>query len=555
VNRLAKYDISSNQVKICLSGNKGFHLAIHTTHSFTPKEARSLAIKVAGDLTSFDSSIYNDNRIIRIEGSVHGATGLRKTPISFEELRDLEIAEIKDLAKDEYDYEKPPKVTLSEGFLKLSETPEEVKKESTTVTDGVDYLSNPYKLQPWKLAISQGFFPDGQRSNALMILGSTLKNKEMLKEQCYYALKAAADLQSERYGSEKFPKQEIYNQIVDQIYKPTWKNGSFSEDNFPTQLQSYFEELGVPRKKFSEVANAVTELDVAFSNFTNYAENIHKNTVKTGIKSLDKALPMRLGHLIGFIAPPSVGKTSWAITVMNNTSMSGMNSMFLSYDMYSNNVVQKLIQKHTRHSENEIYDAFIEKDSEKMKLYNEVLKDNYGNVSFVFKTGQSISDIKKTVEVEEEKKGEKIPLIVVDYLELVQTDKSDPTVGSAEAIQGLRELANEGRIVIVLLQPNKLSSKVNQPMMSYNAAKGSSAIAQACTAIMGCWREGMSPDTPEQDIYFSINILKNRNGPLASLDYGWDGKTQTISELDDAQKAMLGVFRDTKKDAEEDDGY
>jgi hypothetical protein len=554
VDRLVKHGIASSQIKICLSGNKGFHLAIHTTHTFTPQEVKSLAVNIAGDLASFDSVIYNANRIIRIEGSLHTSTGLRKTSISFEELKDLEISAIKDLAKQEYTYVRPEKVELTEAILGLIVT-KEVEKDAVTLTEGVDYLSNPFKLQPWKLALSQGFFPDGQRSNAMMILGSTLKNKELLKEQCYYALKAAADLQSDRYGSDKFPKEEIYNNIIDQIYKPTWKNGSFAEDTFPTQLQTYFEELGVPRQAYSKVANVVTELGDAFSNFTKYAESIHENTVKTGIKSLDEALPMRLGHLIGFIAPPSVGKTSWAITVMNNTSVSGMNSMFLSYDMYSNNVIQKLIQKHTRHSENEIYDAFINKDADKMALYNKILKDNYGNVSFVFKTGQSISDIKKTVEMEEEKKGEKVPLIVVDYLELVQTDKSDPTIGSAEAIQGLRELANEGRIVIVLLQPNKMSSKVNQPMMSYNAAKGSSAIAQACTAVMGCWREGMSPDTPALDKYFSINILKNRNGPLASLDYGWDGPTQTITELDDAEKAMLGVFRDTKRDAEEDDGY
>ena len=208
VNRLANYEITSNQIKTCLSGNKGFHLALHTTETFTPEEARSLAIKLAGDLDSFDSSIYNANRIIRIEGSVHPKTQLRKTELTFKELQTLSIGDIKDLAKDEYDYLKPSKIEPIESFMKLTESViKKDKAENIETTETLDYLSNPYKLQPWKLALSQGFFPNGNRSNSLMILGATLKNKGLLKEQCYYALKAAADLQSDRYGKDKFNTQ------------------------------------------------------------------------------------------------------------------------------------------------------------------------------------------------------------------------------------------------------------------------------------------------------------------------------------------------------------
>ena len=128
-------------------------------------------------------------------------------------------------------------------------------------------------------------------------------------------------------------------------------------------------------------------------------------------------------------------------------------------------------------------------------------------------------------------------------------------MASAEVIQELRALANTGKAVIVLLQPNKMSSKVNQPMMSYNAAKGSSAIAQACTVVLGCWREGMSPDHPENDKYFSINVLKNRSGKMASLDLAWEGSTQRMTELTVEQKFQLQVLRDTKDDADDDDGY
>lgn len=551
VDRLKKYGVEGPSV--CISGGKGFHIAVHTDKEFTPKEARTLAVNLAGDLSSFDSSIYNANRIIRIEGSVHNKTGLRKTRILEDELRSSKISELKEVAKGEYEYEKPSKQKLSGDFLKLAvPVTKETKKDSVTLTDSVDYLSNPYKLQPWKLALSQGFFPEGTRSNALMILASTLKNKDLLKQQCYYALKAAADLQADRYEQDRFSKEEIWDNIIEQVYSPTWQGGSYSEDNFPTNLQNYFEDLGIPRKEYSEVVQSVAKLEDVFDDFGQYAASINENTIETGIKELDNALKIRKGHLIGLIAPPSVGKTSFALTVLNNTSKRNIPSFMGSYDMYKNNVIAKLIQRESVDNEDAIYQAFIDKDQEKIENYRKILKDNYGNVSFCFKSGQSIPDLKKSITMEEERIGEEIPLIVVDYLELISTDKTDPTLASSEAIQGLREIANDGKVVIVLLQPNKMSSKMNQPMLSYNAAKGSSSIAQACTAIMGCWREGMSPDNPENDNYFSINILKNRNGSLASLDFAWEGKTQKISSLTDEQRFVLKNLRDTKADADDD---
>ena len=159
LDRLKEYDI--NNTTICLSGGKGYHLALHSTTSFSPTEARTLAINLAGDLPSFDSSIYNANRIIRIEGSVHNKTGLRKTRISEEELRTLKIADLKTLANSEYEYSKPTKETLKEAFLALSKPITKVANKEIELKDNVDYISNPYALQPWKLALSQGFFPDG----------------------------------------------------------------------------------------------------------------------------------------------------------------------------------------------------------------------------------------------------------------------------------------------------------------------------------------------------------------------------------------------------------
>jgi len=146
-------------------------------------------------------------------------------------------------------------------------------------------------------------------------------------------------------------------------------------------------------------------------------------------------------------------------------------------------------------------------------------------------------------------------LVVIDYLELVAIDVADATAKSLEAVNGLREIANEGRVVVVLLQPNKISSKPDQPLLSYNAAKGSSMVAQAVTAMLTCHRPGYSSENPENDLYFSVNCVKNRNGALFQRDFGWIGKTQTIFEMGDDERFALNLLRDTKRDADDDDGY
>ena len=149
--------------------------------------------------------------------------------------------------------------------------------------------------------------------------------------------------------------------------------------------------------------------------------------------------------------------------------------------------------------------------------------------------------------------GDSVPFIIVDYSELVQSQFSDPTQASAEVIQGLREIANEmNKLVFVLMQPNKMSSTPNEPLLSYNCAKGSSAIAQAVTMMITAHRPGYSSENPENDRFFSVNCVKNRMGQLFACDFGWDGPTGKISQISDSERTFLEQLRDMNKEQKEE---
>lgn len=558
IQRLKERGIDTSNINIYFSGNKGFHIVLNTNYEFTPKEAKNAALNIAKDLKSFDSVIYNSNRILRLPYTKHPNSGLYKIPLEISELQSLDIDEIKHLAQDEYEPDvdtMEQNVNIPDNFFDDNEDSDvnHEFQESNLLTE-LDLTKRPKNLSPWKYALEQGFFPPKQRSNALIILAATYRSLGYSKTKCYYALKSAAELQAEHFNQEKFDKHEIYRNIINTTYNKNWQGGTYAEDNFPEQLKQYLIDLGVPRKDEDNIhENFVVTIDRGFDSFAKYAECIDENTMTFGIKDLDNALRVQTGHLIGILGSPGSGKTSMALTLLNNTSKQGVKSFFASYDMAGNILIQKLIQRQTTHTPDEIYDYYRNSNVEQISKYRKILNKNFGNVSFCFKAGQTVQELRDSIRQEEIKIGQEIKLVIVDYLELIRTKSSEPTQASAEAIQGLREIANEGKVVVCLLQPNKLSSTVSEPLLTYNAAKGSSSIAQAVTAMITCYREGYNPDNPEDDRFFNINIVKNRLGPLSRADFSWDGPTGRISELEDIERETLEELRDLKKARKSDE--
>jgi replicative DNA helicase len=559
VSRLKKIGVNPDDMNVYFSGGKGFHIVLNTDCEFTPEQAKKVALKVAKGLKTFDSVVYNPARIFRLPFTKHQSSGLYKIPLELRELETLKVEEIKTLAKEQYEPEVESNVILKstklEGYFheKEQETSVKPKSESSLLAE-LDLTKRPKFLSPWKFALEQGFFPPKQRSNALIILASTYKALGYNKTKCYYALKASAELQAERFDQDKFSKDEIYRNVIQPVFSNSWTGGTYAEDNFPEQIKEYLKELGVPRQDEQDLhENFVVDINKGFDSFAKYATNIDENTMKFGIPALDNVLRVQVGHLIGILAGPGIGKTSMALTLLNNTSKEGVKSFFGSYDMAGNILIQKLVQRETRLSTDEIYDVYRNKNTKEIDRFQKVLQKNYNNVSFCFKSGQSVDELRESIRVEEEKLGEEIKLVIVDYLELIRAKSSDPTQASAEAIQGLREIANEGKVVVCLLQPNKMSSTPDEPLLTYNAAKGSSAIAQAVTAMITCHRVGYSSDFPENDKFFNINIVKNRLGPLGKADFAWDGPTGRIRELEDIERMELKELRNLKKAEKGDD--
>ena len=96
ISRLnSRYNISSDDLFIYYSGNKGFHVYIvdrligiqNRYFDEIGAKCKSFIAENFGDIPNIDSKIYEDHRIIRIPNSRHAKTGMYKVEITIDELR------------------------------------------------------------------------------------------------------------------------------------------------------------------------------------------------------------------------------------------------------------------------------------------------------------------------------------------------------------------------------------------------------------------------------------------------------------------------------------
>jgi len=547
--RLFEAGIDPELIKACFSGSKGFSIEVLIDKYLTPDQFKALVRVLARDLSTFDKVVSDANRIIRIPLTKHQKSGLYKTPLTLEELEFATIDEIKGLAAT-------PRKWLQDGRRAVFPATWEIiiskalKPVSTVkVTQGtpINWAEKPSSWRNCKWSLLQGHFEPQKRHEALIRLAATCKGMGFDKKTTYYMCKSALKKQAEIYEQDEFPTDELWLNIIEgSVFSDTWQGGSYSckTDDW---LKDYCSKLGehcCPSDNHLTVKTAEV-----FGFFDDYARNYEKNALSTGIGPLDDETRLMVGTSNALLAPPGAGKTSVSLQILNHLSHKGIKSIFFSYDMFQAALLTRMIQRHTGYTQKHIFQIWGSDNAEKLAI-KQMLADEYKNVDFCFKAGQSPQEIVETIDEVEAKTGEKVKLIVVDYNELVVSDKADDTAASAQIAQKLRQIANEKQVCsLTLLQPSKVYSAPADEITNYNAAKGASSIAQSMTLMLGCARPGFNPLDSSHDKFFNMTCLKNRNGGLFSVDLGWDGLRGNFYKLSEEQEDELKMVRMRRAEA------
>lgn len=542
-----KYNVDPDTIQCYYSGSKGFHVVLPISRTVTPEQFKKATNEIAKGLKTFDTVVSDPARVIRMEYTRHPKTGLYKIPLHIAEVDETSIDNIKKKAKDpsvDVAFSASP-VNLPIDLFKITEKKKKEPKLETPVG------TPPKGWKPYKWAIAQGMFESGERHSALMVLAATCRALGYDKEQTYYMCKSALKKQARRSGQDEFPKEELWENIIEEsVFSDRWEGGQYSPKTNPW-LRKYCDKMGFDTEDNEEPP--CVSLDILTEQFTDYATNFEQNIIKTGITELDANLMFSTSTLNGLLGQPGSGKTTMALNYLLNTSKGGVPSVFLSLDMGAPIVYAKLVQKATGYDFKRALNLFRSEPT-KAKMIADEIRQNYKNVGFNFKSGLTVNDIKDIIQKQAEATGHKPRLLVIDYLECLAGPYSDATANAAFIANQLKDLANEEELcILLLLQTQKHSTPdVSDPLLSMKQIKGSSVLEQACSTVLTIWREGYNPSFIEDDKYVSFAVVKNRFGSLWRGDFSWEPIRGDIRSLSEEEREEFEEFKERKKQQRSD---
>lgn len=542
-----KYKVSPDQIRCYWSGNKGYHLILPLGKDVSPEQFKQATSLLAEGLETFDTTVSDPQRILRLEYTKHPKSGLFKIPLHISDIEEMNSEAIMEKAitsEGIFDNFDMNPVSLPDSLFTIKE---KKKLESPTDLKDFDYSNPPKGWKPYKWAIAQGWFDSGERHNALMVLAATCRGLGYPRDLTYYTCKNALKQQAKRTGEAEFDKTELYNNIIkESVFSDRWEGGQYSPDTNPW-LKRYCERMGFDTSDRKD--KPVVDLDSLITQFIDYSTNFEQNIIRTGIKEIDDNVILSTSTLNGLLGQPGSGKTTIAVEILKNASMNGVPSMFFSLDMGPPLIFSKLVQKESGVNFKDALKMYRE-DKEQREKISKLIKAKYKNIGFNFRCGITVADLKLTILEQIETTGIKPKLVVVDYLENIAGPFENATANIGMITNQLKDLATEMEVcVLLLLQTQKHSTPdISDPLLSMKQIKGSSAIEQNCSTVLTLWREGYNPNYIHYDNYISFALVKSRFGPLWKGDFHWEPIKGTVSSLTEEQRVDFDEFKKRKSE-------
>lgn len=278
--------------------------------------------------------------------------------------------------------------------------------------------------------------------------------------------------------------------------------------------------------------------------------NATHHWIETRVADLNKKITgLFRGDMCIIAAPPSMGKTSFALDLVLYNQTFGKKSLFFSVDQTRNSIMERLITGLTGVTKRKLYSGRMT-DVEKEAVCRAAVKvTGYRNL-FVSETpGLTALDIRS--QARRLKRTEGLDIVVVDYIGLLKSHRraDNRNLEVAEMSRILKEAAKELDVVMVVLsQLNRTYDELRIdpeknlwgiPRMSQ--LRDSGALEQDANVLLFPWvpAELMKKRYGEQsDAY--INIMRSRP-ELERLAYIIIGKNK------DGETGMIECRRDVER--------
>lgn len=292
--------------------------------------------------------------------------------------------------------------------------------------------------------------------------------------------------------------------------------------------------LSGPSQK--DQVGVIKRVEHGLENYEGFADSLGDPVFRFPWPSFnDKIRAVAPGHIIGFIARTSVGKTMWMLNLIEHVCNTKPDAhvMFFSLEQPEVEIVSRLLAIQSASMDDpdlaistkeiEMLCRMRDEDPEWGWRKEEFMR-HYANLSVV-EESLDCDGIEATINEASMAYG-KVEVVFIDYLGLIEGHGDEYELVSRVA-RSMKNIAKRTGVVMVYLHQLSRKGEDGTKPVTLDQARGSGVIEESVDYLIGAWRpEGTN--SPE----YSTAILKNRHGTLGDAVLHFDSRTLSITEVE-----------------------
>jgi replicative DNA helicase len=270
-------------------------------------------------------------------------------------------------------------------------------------------------------------------------------------------------------------------------------------------------------------------------------EGVKIESISTGFETFDSKLKIEKSNLYILGALPGIGKTSFALNILNLVSKKQGNVFLISLEMSNNQIINRLLaiesklplEKIQEAKLNEEENQILEKTKKTLEYYHSFI---YTPSKILFsELAKNVNDLHST---------NKIDLLIIDDLQRISISEKDRNFAAnreqevSKNVRDLKSLARELNIAIIAISQfnrNNNSRPYSAPLLT--DLRDSGAIENDSDAVIFLNRPeyfGILQDQSGNSLVgvVEFEIAKNRYGAVGSFRLRFNKENQKFDEID-----------------------
>lgn len=254
----------------------------------------------------------------------------------------------------------------------------------------------------------------------------------------------------------------------------------------------------------------------------------------SGLIDLDKKLTgFKRSDMIVLAARPAMGKTAFCLNIAHNAAIKNDATVLIfSLEMSKEQLSQRILSMESRIESQKMSSGDVTGADDWNALTAAVTNLSKGKILIDDTPGLNMMEIKNKCRRIKAEKG--LDMVILDYLQLMESDgKTDNRQQEISNLsRSMKLLAREMDCpVIVLSQLSRSPDKRENHRPVLSDLRESGAIEQDADIVIFLYRDEVyNPDTERPNVC-EIIIAKHRNGPIGTVEVGWQSRFTRFTNL------------------------